>query len=69
MLTWYADTIPARAVTWLPSDRFHPGTANMKLQRRDNLDRVLVLSYTEFVRQPVRSHNSCVKNGCAGEDD
>jgi hypothetical protein len=30
---------------------------------------VLVLSYTEFVRQPVRGHDSCVKNGCTGEDD
>jgi hypothetical protein len=35
----------------------------MKLQRRDNLDNVLVLSYTEFVRQPVRGRGSCVKNG------
>jgi hypothetical protein len=62
MLTSYADTTSARDRHAAASDRFHPGTANVKLQRRDNLDRVLVLSYTEFVRQPVRSH-SCVKDG------
>jgi hypothetical protein len=30
---------------------------------------VLVLSYTEFVRQPAWGHDSCAQNGCTGEDD
>jgi len=37
------------------------------LQCLGNLDRVLVLSYTESVQQPVRGHSSRGKNGRIGE--
>jgi hypothetical protein len=46
------------------------GTANMIFCGVGTIStRVLVLSYTEFVRQLARGHDSCVKNGCTGEDD
>ena len=60
---------PRGFVTWLPSHRVRPGTANMKFAMSDNLDRVLVLSYTEFVQQPVRDDGGGIKDGCTGEDD
>jgi hypothetical protein len=41
----------------------------MKFAMSDNLDRVLVLSYTEFMQQPVRGGGGVVKDGCTGEDD
>ena len=41
----------------------------MKFAMSDNLDRVLVLSYTEFVQQAVRDGGGGVKDGCTGEDD
>jgi hypothetical protein len=43
--------------------------ASVKFAMSDNLDRVLVLSYTEFVQQPVRDGGGGVKNGCTREDD
>jgi hypothetical protein len=39
----------------------------MILQRRDNLDRLLVLSYTEFVRQPVRATTAVSRTGAQGK--
>jgi hypothetical protein len=65
----YADTAsrgPSRGCHLTDSTM---GPCRLSLRRRDNLDNVLVLSYTEFVRRPVRGRGNCVKNGCTGEDD
>ena len=69
MLTWYAAPVCSRRsgscqladpLSGPPHDLCAVGTISTE---------VLALSYTEFVRQPVRGYDSCVENGCTAEDD
>ena len=70
MLTSYFDTI-LRAYDVTAALKIPKGSMldrhDLCFQCLGNLDRVLVLSYTESVQQSVRGDGSCVKNGCTGE--
>jgi hypothetical protein len=69
MLTWYAAPACARpSGSWELADPCR-GRQHDVYGVEAISTGVLVLSYTEFVRQPARGHDSCVKNGCTGEDD
>jgi hypothetical protein len=69
MLTWYADTTHAGSSRGCRLTESVLEPANMEFAVSDNLDRVLVLSYTEFVQQPVQDGGGGVKNGCTEEGD
>ncbi len=69
MLTSYAAPARARLSGSCPLADPMPGRQHDVCSVETISTGVLVLSYTEFVRQPVRGHDSCVKNGCTGEDD
>jgi hypothetical protein len=69
VLTWYAAPAHARQSGSRPLADPMPGRQYDLCGVETISTGVLVLSYTEFVRQPVRGHDSCVKNGCTREDD
>ncbi len=69
MLTWYAGNTHAGSSRGWPLTESVLEPANMEFAVSANLDRVLVLSYTEFVQQPVQDGGGGDKNGCTEEGD
>jgi len=67
MLTSDADTTRAARHVAVVSQSPVLEPANMKFAVSDNLDTVLVLSYTEFVQQPAQDGGGGSRTGAQGK--
>ena len=67
MLTSYADTTRAGSSCGCRITEPVLEPANMKFAVSDNLDTVLVLSYTEFVQQPAQDGGGGSRTGAQGK--